>query len=294
MLLAIDVGNTHIVVGVYRGETLVQSWRLMTDHKRTTDEIGMLLLQMFASADLEPSEVSMGIASSVVPPLSFAVERAARRYFDVELVMVGPGIRTGMPILYDNPKEVGADRIVNAVAAYERFKSGVIVVDFGTATTFDCITPNGEYLGGAIVPGIQVSLDALIGRTAKLPRIEIAWPERVVGRNTVQSIQSGLLHGYVSLVDGLLERIREELEYDARVIATGGLARTISTQSQHIEEVDSLLTLEGLRNPERTSQKALSRGSDHNSLDWCRWGGGRELGCLDRTHLAPSQASPCP
>lgn len=247
MLLAIDVGNTHIVVGVYHDETLVRSWRLMTDHKRTTDEIGMLLRQLFASADLDPKDISMGIASSVVPPLSFAVERAAKRYFDVELVMVGPGIRTGMPILYDNPKEVGADRIVNSVAAYERFKSGVIVVDFGTATTFDCITPNGEYLGGAIVPGIQVSLDALIGRTAKLPRVEIAWPERVVGRNTVQSIQSGLLHGYVALVDGLLKQIQEELEFETRVIATGGLARTISIKSQHIEEVDSLLTLEGLR-----------------------------------------------
>jgi len=247
MLLAIDVGNTHIVVGVYRDETLLQSWRLMTDQKRTTDEIGMLLLQLFTTAEIDPKEITEGIAASVVPPLSFAVERAAKRYFDVDLVMVGPGIRTGMPILYDNPKEVGADRIVNSVAAYERVKGGVIVVDFGTATTFDCITPAGEYLGGAIVPGIQVSLEALIMRTAKLPRVEIAWPERVVGRNTVQSIQAGTLHGYVALVDGLLEKIREELAFDARVIATGGLARTIASRSRHIEEVDPLLTLEGLR-----------------------------------------------
>ena len=247
MLLAIDVGNTHIVVGVYRDGELLRSWRLKTDQSRTTDEIGMLLLQLFASAELEPRQITDGIACSVVPPLSFAVERAARRYFDVELVMVGPGIRTGMPILYDNPKEVGADRIVNSVAAHERVKGGVIVVDFGTATTFDCITPKGEYFGGAIVPGIQVSLDALIQRTAKLPRVEILWPDRVIGRNTVQSIQAGVLHGYVALVDGLIERIRDELDYEAKVIATGGLARSIATRSRHIEEVDSLLTLEGLR-----------------------------------------------
>jgi type III pantothenate kinase len=246
MILAIDVGNTHIVVGVYNDRTLLRNWRLKTDQNRTTDEIGMLLLQLFASAGLDPSDVTDGIACSVVPPLSFAVERATKRYFDVALAMVGPGMRTGMPIIYDNPKEVGADRIVNSVAAHERFKSGVIVVDFGTATTFDCITPKGEYLGGAIVPGIQVSLDALIQRTAKLPRVEIAWPERVVGRNTVQSIQSGILHGYVALVDGLIERIREELEFETHVIATGGLARTISSKSRHIEEVDPLLTLEGL------------------------------------------------
>ncbi len=247
MLLAIDVGNTHIVVGVYNGDTLLRNWRLKSDQARTTDEIGMLLLQLFAAACIEPAAVTEGIACSVVPPLSFAVDRAARRYFDVELIMVGPGIKTGMPILYDNPKEVGADRIVNAVAAYEDVKNGVVVVDFGTATTFDCITPKGEYLGGLIVPGIQVSLDALIQRTAKLPRVEIAWPDKVIGRNTVQSIQSGILNGYVALVDGLLERIREELAFEAAVIATGGLARTISQQSRHIERVDSLLTLKGLR-----------------------------------------------
>jgi type III pantothenate kinase len=247
MLLAIDVGNSNIVVGVYRGETLLHSWRLATEHNRTTDEIGMLLLQLFAASGLDPKEVTLGIAASVVPPLSFAVERAAQRYFDIDLVMVGPGIRTGMPILYDNPKEVGADRIVNSVAAYERVKGGVIVVDFGTATTFDCVTPAGEYLGGAIVPGLQVSLDALIQRTAKLPRVEITWPDRVVGRNTIQSIQSGLLHGYVALVDGLIESIRAEIEYEAHVVATGGFARTIATRSRLIQEVDPLLTLEGLR-----------------------------------------------
>ena len=247
MLLAIDVGNTHIVVGAYRDAKLLRSWRLKTDRERTTDEIGMLLLQLFRSAGLEASDVREAIACSVVPPLSYAVQRAAKRYFDVELSMVGPGMRTGMPILYDNPREVGADRIVNAVAAYEKVKSGVIVVDFGTATTFDCVTPKGEYLGGVIVPGIQVSLDALIQRTAKLPRVEIAWPSGVVGRNTVESIQSGILFGYVSLVDGLIERIRQDLSFEAGVIATGGLARTVSAESRHIGDVDSLLTLEGLR-----------------------------------------------
>ena len=247
MLLAIDVGNTHIVVGVYQGEILHRHWRMKTDRDRTTDEIGMLLLQFFESVGLEPRKVRRAIACSVVPPLTFAVERAIKRYFGAELVMVGPGIRTGMPILYDNPREVGADRIVNAVAAYERAKMGVVVVDFGTATTFDCITTAGEYLGGAIVPGIQVSLDALIQRTAKLPRIKIEWPPTVVGRNTVQSIQSGVLNGYVALVDGLLERIREELDFETEVIATGGLARTIASRSKHIREIDPLLTLEGLR-----------------------------------------------
>jgi type III pantothenate kinase len=247
MLLAIDVGNTHIVVGVYEGEGLLRHWRLKTDRDRTTDEIGMLLLQFFASAGLEPRSVRHAIACSVVPPLSFAVERAVNRYFGAELAMVGPGMRTGMPILYDSPREVGADRIVNAVAAYERVKQGVLVVDFGTATTVDCVSPAGEYLGGVIVPGVQISLDALIQRTAKLPRVEIAWPQKVVGRTTVQSIQSGLLNGYVALVDGLIEQIREELDYDAEVIATGGLARTISSRSKHIREVDPLLTLEGLR-----------------------------------------------
>ncbi len=247
MLLAIDVGNTHIVVGVYQGESLLRHWRLKTDRERTTDEIGMMLLQFFSSAGLEPELVTSAIACSVVPPLSFAVARAVKRYFGAELAMVGPGMRTGMPILYDSPREVGADRIVNAVAAYERVRSGVLVVDFGTATTFDCVSPAGEYLGGVIVPGIQVSLDALIQRTAKLPRIEIAWPPHVVGRTTVQSIQSGVLHGYVALVDGLVEQIREELDYEADVIATGGLARTISSRSRHIREVDPLLTLEGLR-----------------------------------------------
>ena len=255
MLLAIDVGNTHIVVGVYDGDRLVRSWRLKSDQQRTTDEIGMLLLQLFASANLQPSRIERGVACSVVPPLSFAVDRAVRRYFDVELLMIGPGIKTGMPILYDNPKEVGADRIVNAVAAYDQIGGGVVVVDFGTATTFDCITPKGEYLGGAIVPGIQVSLEALVSRTAKLPRVEIAWPERVVGRNTVQSIQSGILHGYVALVDGLLERIRQELGFETAVIATGGLARTIASKSRYIERVDPLLTLEGLRILDRRAKR---------------------------------------
>ena len=247
MLLAIDVGNTNIVVGVYSGETLLHHWRMKTDRERTTDEIGMTCLQFFQSAGLEPRQVCRAIACSVVPPLSFSVERAVQRYFGVDLAMVGPGMRTGMPILYDSPREVGADRIVNAVAAYERVRGGVVVVDFGTATTFDCVSTAGEYLGGVIVPGLQVSLDALIQRTAKLPRVEIAWPPRVVGRNTVQSIQSGVLHGYVALVDGLLERIREELEFETDVIATGGLARTIASRSKHIREIDPLLTLEGLR-----------------------------------------------
>jgi len=246
MLLVIDVGNTNIVVGVYDGPQLLNSWRLKTDREQTTDEIGMLLLQLFSCSGIDHKAVKEAIGCSVVPPLSYAVQRAVSRYFAVELLLVGPGMRTGMPILYDNPREVGADRIVNAVAAYERAKGGVIVVDFGTATTFDCVTPKGEYIGGAIVPGIQISLDALIQRTAKLPRVEIAWPPAVVGRNTIEAIQAGILFGYVALVDGLIERIRNELEFDAAVIATGGLARTVSAQSKHIGAVEPLLTLEGL------------------------------------------------
>ena len=248
MLLVIDVGNTNIVYGLFDGATLLHQFRVESGRGRTADEYAVTLRQLLAMHDVAPGDVTAAILASVVPsltePMVDLVRRGVRRR---EALVVGPGIRTGMSILYENPREVGADRIVNAVAAYERAKGGVIVVDFGTATTFDCITPKGEYLGGVIAPGVQISADALFSRAAKLPRVEIAKPPRVVGRNTLHSMQSGIVYGYVGLVDGLVERLKEELGYPCAVIATGGLARLIAPLSRTIQEVDDVLTLVGLR-----------------------------------------------
>ena len=247
MLLAIDVGNTNTVLGVYEGKALRSHWRVETSVHRTYDEWGMLLLQMLSHAGLDPKAVSDVAVSSVVPPLQFNLERMSERYFAVKPMFVGPGVKTGMPILYDNPREVGADRVVNAVAAYERHKGALIVVDFGTATTFDAVTAKGEYLGGAICPGISIAMDALFAHASKLPRVELARPPHVIGKNTVHSMQSGLMFGYVSLVDGICERMRAELSDKAKVFATGGLAPLIASESKAISEVDEHLTLEGLR-----------------------------------------------
>ena len=247
MLLAIDVGNTNTVLGVFDGERLSHHWRMETRKHRPADEYGVFVRLLLTEASLELEAFAGSAISTVVPPLHQTWDAALRGIFPHEPLFVGPGVRTGMPILYDNPREVGADRIVNAVAAFERFHCGLIIVDFGTATTFDCVTPRGEYLGGAIAPGIGVSMDALFHHAAKLPRVELATPERVVGRNTVASMQSGLLYGYVALVDGVVARMRAELEFPCKVIATGGLAPLIATESQAIESVDELLTLEGLR-----------------------------------------------
>jgi type III pantothenate kinase len=247
MLLAINVNNTHTLLGVYEGDRLAVHWRLRTDAARTVDEYGVLLRGLFADWGVPRPEVSGIILSSVVPQLNERVDEVCRRFFGHVPLVVGPGIRTGVPILSDNPKEVGADRIANAVAAYERTRGASIVVDFGTATTFDYVTPRGEYLGGVIVPGIGISLDALIARTAKLPRVELARPPRVVGRTTVHAIQSGVIYGYTALVDGLVARIREENDAAARVLATGGLASLIAPVSATIEAVDEFLTLDGLR-----------------------------------------------
>ena len=247
MLLAINVNNTHTLLGVYEGDRLAVHWRLRTDPARTVDEYGVLLRGLFADWGVAHPEITGVILASVVPPMNDRVEQVCRRFFGHTPLVVGPGIRTGVPILYDNPKEVGADRIGNAVAAYERTRSATIVVDFGTATTFDYVTPKGEYLGGVIVPGIGISLDALIARTAKLPRVELVRPPRVVGRTTVHAIQSGVMYGYAALVDGLVERIRNENDARARVLATGGLAGLIAPTSTTIEAVDEFLTLDGLR-----------------------------------------------
>ena len=247
MILVVDVGNTHTVIGLYQGKKLTRHWRLLTEAERTADEYGVLLRSLFAEAELMFSSVQGIIVSSVVPPMNKMTEELSHKYFRLAPLMVGPGIKTGMPILYDNPREVGADRIVNAVAAYERYHEATIVVDFGTATTFDYITRAGEYLGGAIVPGVGISLDALFHKTAKLYRVELAKPPHVVGRNTVHAIQSGIFYGYTALVDGMVERIQREHKAKARVIATGGFAQLIAKESTNIEEEDEFLTLEGLR-----------------------------------------------
>jgi len=247
VLLAVDVGNTHTVIGTYQGDRLERHWRLRTDSERTADEYGVLLLGLFeAAGDPEP-EVAGIVVSSVVPSVNETVDELGRKFFGKSPLFVGPGVRTGMPILYDNPREVGADRIVNAVAAYERTRGACIVVDFGTATTFDYVSPRGEYVGGVIVPGIGISLDALYTRTAKLKPVELVRPPRVVGRNTVHAIQSGVIHGYTAMVDGVVERIRTENDAEARTLATGGLAGLIAPASSTIEAVDEFLTLDGLR-----------------------------------------------
>lgn len=248
MLLTVDIGNTHTVLGLYQDKELVRHFRLESAKGRTSDETHVLLLNLLASASIDASEITGSILASVVPSLHEVYLGAIERTFHHTPLVVGPGIRTGMPILYENPREVGADRIVNAVAAFEKVKdSGVIVVDFGTATTLDCVSPKGEYLGGAIAPGLLISAEALFERAARLSRVEITRPQHVVGRNTVHSMQAGIFYGYVGLVDGLVERVRTELGFACAVIATGGFAALIAPESATIESVDEHLTLEGLR-----------------------------------------------
>ncbi len=247
MLLVIDVGNTHTVLGLYDGADLIHHFRIQSDRSRTEDEYHVLLATLVSISGLDADEVDRSILASVVPPLTELIVRAVKRAFDHDTMVVGPGIKTGMPILYENPKEVGADRIVNAIAAYERVRSGVIVVDFGTATTFDCVSNRGEYLGGVIAPGISLSAEALFAKAARLPKTEISKPPHVLGRNTVHAMQAGLVYGYVGLVDGIVERLQEEMGYPCAVLATGGEAPLIKPESKTIEEVDEHLTLEGLR-----------------------------------------------
>ena len=252
-LLVIDIGNTNVSLGVFdysKGEDkgeLDQHWRLATHREQTSDEVAMFLRTLFEYAGRRTSDITDVIMSSVVPPLLPIWERASGKLFDQAPQVVGPGIRTGMPVRYENPREVGADRIVNSVAAYEMLGGPVIAVDFGTATTFDCVSKNGEYLGGAIFPGIQTSMEALFERTSMLHRVEIARPRSVIGKTTTGAIQSGLLYGFAGVVDAMVERIREELGGDARVVATGGLAGRVANESRCVERVEPFLTLEGLR-----------------------------------------------
>jgi type III pantothenate kinase len=252
MLLAIDVGNTNTVLGLFemaRGKPAVlrDSYRVQTEKDRTGDEYGLQLKALFEFSGVRMDEVDDVIVSSVVPPMAFPLEQMCLRFFRKKPLFVGPGVKTGMPVLYDNPREVGADRVVNAVAAYEKWPTGLVIVDFGTATTFDAVTPKGEYLGGAIAPGIAISMEALFHRASKLPRVSFDRPDKVVGRNTVASLQSGLVYGYVGLVDGICARMADELGYPVKVIATGGLAPLIANVSNRIEVVDEQLTLDGLR-----------------------------------------------
>jgi type III pantothenate kinase len=247
MLLTVDVGNTNIGFGLFEKERLVYQFRCESARQRTADEYAVLVRQMLALRDVDHKGVDSAIIASVVPTLTDVMSGMIRKAFVREAMVVGPGIRSGMPILYENPREVGADRIVNAVAAYERVRGAVIVVDFGTATTFDCVSTKGEYLGGVIAPGIQISADALFSRAARLHRVEIALPPKVIGRNPVHSMQSGIVYGYAGLVDGVVERIKKELACPCAVLATGGLASLIAPQSATIETIDDSLTLEGLR-----------------------------------------------
>lgn len=264
MLLVIDVGNTNTVLGVFgrvakaqpgggdaddppHYEQLLANWRVATSRRSTVDEYGVLFRNLFSMAGLEARGIHGIVISSVVPPLDPVLRQVCERYFNLHPLFIEPGVKTGMPVHYDNPAEVGADRIVNAVAAFENYGGPCVIVDFGTATTFDCVSAKGEYLGGVICPGIGISADALFERTARLPRVEIRKPSRVIGSNTVGSLQSGLYYGYLGLVDGILERLLSELGPETRVLATGGLGQMIGTGSKYIKQVDDFLTLEGLR-----------------------------------------------
>jgi type III pantothenate kinase len=248
MILVVDVGNTNIVLGIYEEKKLRTYWRMTTDKDKTSDEIGMLCMQFFDYEGIKISDIEAVIISSVVPPIMYSFEHAIKKYIKVEPLIVGPGIKTGINIKYDNPKEVGADRIVNAVAGYDLYGGPLIIVDFGTATTFCAISEKGEYLGGVICAGIKISMDALFQKAAKLPRVELVKPERVIGKNTINSMQAGAIYGYVGKVDYIVKRMKEEMGGgEIKVVATGGLARMISSESETIDEINSLLTVEGLR-----------------------------------------------
>lgn len=247
MLLAIDIGNTNIVFGLYLKMELVIHWRIETDMERTGDEYAALLKGLFSIGNLRFEDINEVIISCVVPPILPIFENLSKRYFNTVPLVVGPGIKTGIPILYENPREVGADRIVNAVAGYEKYGGPLIIVDFGTATTFDAVSKKGEYMGGVIAPGIGISMEALFEKAAKLPKVELIKPLNVIGRNTISSMQSGAIYGYAGLVDRIVEEMRREIGEKAFVAATGGLAELFAAESKTIRVVNPFLTLEGLR-----------------------------------------------
>ncbi|MCM3719859.1 type III pantothenate kinase [Fictibacillus phosphorivorans] len=246
MIFVFDVGNTNIVLGLYENDELKHHWRIHTSREKTEDEYGMLILDLFRHVNINKEQIEGIIISSVVPPIMFALERMCVKYFNQRPLIVGPGIKTGLNIKYENPREVGADRIVNAVAATHEYNSPLIIVDFGTATTYCYINENKQYMGGAIAPGINISTEALYTKAAKLPRIEIAKPEGVIGKNTVNAMQAGILYGYVGQVEGIVKRMKDQTPIEPTVIATGGLASLIAAESNVIDHVDPFLTLKGL------------------------------------------------
>ena len=248
MLLVFDVGNTNIVLGVFDGEELLYHWRVRTDQMKTADEYGMTIKNLFDFSGLTIGQINATAISSVVPPLTVVLEHVSLRYFYCKPLIVGPGTKTGLPIKYDNPREVGADRVVNAVAAQKLYpQEALIIIDFGTATTFCVVNTAGEYLGGAIAPGIQISTDALFQRASKLPRVELICPPSLIGKNTVVSMQAGIMYGFVGQVEGIVNRLKAEIGGQSRVIATGGLAKLMAKETNCIDVVDEFLTLQGLR-----------------------------------------------
>ncbi|HEV8426593.1 MAG TPA: type III pantothenate kinase [Pyrinomonadaceae bacterium] len=247
MLLVIDAGNTNITLGVFEDDDLIVQWRIVTDHDKGSDAYALALRNLFESADIDLTKIHAAVIASVVPPLDQTLKRMVQQCFAVTPLFINHTVDTGLKILYDSPGDVGADRIVDAVAAVTKYGAPCIVVDFGTATTFNVINADREYLGGVIAPGIMISAEALFMRAAKLPRVEIKRPDKVIGSSTVRAMQSGLYHGYAGLVDGVLERVIAELGTKPHVIATGGLAPLIATASKFIEKVDGTLTLDGLR-----------------------------------------------
>lgn len=250
MLLVIDIGNTNIVFGIYDGDELTHSWRISSSTEKASDEYGLILRQLLNVNELEYEDISDVVIASVVPKLTHTIPTVCERYLGITPMIVGVGTKTGINIKYDNPKEVGADRIVNSVAGFEHYGGPLVIVDIGTAISFDVINKKGDYLGGAIAPGIGISSDALFMRTSKLPKVELTDPSRVIGRTTIQSMQSGIIYGYIGLIDGLIERIAGELECDInelKVIGTGGFSRLIHQQSKYIKELDPLLTIKGLK-----------------------------------------------
>lgn len=251
MILVMDVGNTNIVLGVYDKEKLISEWRISTDIKRTADEYGVLIIQLFLQSKLDPDDIEGVIISSVVPSVMYSLQRMVEKYFEINPLIVGPGMKTGINIKYDNSKEVGADRIVNAVAAHEIYKKPLIIIDFGTATTFCSVRENGDYDGGAICPGIKISSDALFEKTSKLPRVELVKPSHVICKNTVTSMQAGIIYGYIGQIEYIVSRMKKEMrnagEKTPKVVATGGLAYLIAEESKSIDIVEPFLTLIGLR-----------------------------------------------